>query len=78
MTTIGINQKFNLVFTSHLRDYERDLILLRKLGFNPSYEDVTQGNSISYAEGRPEVLFTIPSINVQQASFIKEAMKRSS
>jgi len=74
LQTISINQKFNLQFISPLRDYEADLILLRRLGFKPEYADVTKENSLCYAEGRPEVMFTVEVNDVIQAAWLKQAL----
>lgn len=74
MKTILINEKFNFQFIASLRDYEADLTLLVKLGFKPKYEDVTKENSLSFASGRPEVLFTLEVKNVEEAAFIKKAL----
>lgn len=60
MKTIGINEAFTLQFISNVRDYEQDLILLKRMGFNPEYEDLTKESAVKYnttfAEGRQAAL----------------------
>lgn len=77
MKTIGINEIFTLQFISNVRDYEQDLILLKRMGFNPEYEDLNKESAAKYnttfAEGRQEVIFNVPVKNVKQAALIPMA-----
>jgi hypothetical protein len=78
MTTISINEKFNFSFVASVRDYERDLVLLRRLGFKPEYWDITKENyPLLYASGRPEVIFMVPVKNVTDAALITQALRKS-
>ena len=80
MTTLSLNEKFNIQFIAHLKDYEADLILLRRLGFDTTCEDLNKENCpINYplAEGRPEVIFNIANVSLKDAAFIQTALNRS-
>lgn len=75
MTILSINEKFTFRFVCPLRNLEEDAQKLSRKNIAYTYEDVTKENSIAYASGRPEVLFTIPLCDIETAFHIKWLLK---